>query len=135
MNDRTLLDIAKANLKAANCVLTQKTDDELFINIAAYHLQQTTELTIKHVLEINGVKYPKTHDISDLLDLVPEGINYFENISDLADTITMMESKTRYLKNYLSSEKKVMKVLDCITEVIKNIDNDTLCNKSSVFNK
>ena len=135
MSDRTLLDIAKVNLKAANSLLEHKTDDELYLNMAAYHLQQTTELAIKHVLETNGIKYPKTHDISELLELVPEEIDYFESITDLADTITMMESKTRYLKNYLCSEKKVMKVLGYITEVIKNIDDDTLCSKSSVFNK
>lgn len=133
MKDKTLLDIAKVNLKTANCVLEKKTDDELMLNVAAYHLQQATELAIKHVLEINSIKYPKTHDISDLLDLVPDDVNYFDDIYDLADTITVMESKTRYLKNYLSSEKKVMKVLDSVTKVIKNIDSDSGCDKINSF--
>lgn len=133
MKERTLLDIAKVNLKTANCVLEKKTDDELMLNVAAYHLQQATELAIKHILETNSIKYPKTHDISDLLDLVPDDVNYFDDIYDLADTITVMESKTRYLKNYLSSEKKVMKVLDSVTKVIKNIDSDSGCDKISSF--
>ena len=37
------------------------------INLVGYHLQQAVELSIKYTLEMNGVSYPNTHRIEDLI--------------------------------------------------------------------
>jgi len=37
--ERTLLDMATINLKTAKSMYKFKTDDELFLNIVAYHIQ------------------------------------------------------------------------------------------------
>lgn len=120
---KTLLEGAKANYLAAEHLLTIKLDDENMINIIGYHLQQALELGIKHMLEINGIKYPKTHDITDLISLVPEEFqNIFSDVEVYSEVITMWESKTRYVKNFLLACKSIEKIKPLINQCLINID-------------
>lgn len=113
--DRTLLDIARTNLFIARCTLEHIHDDEFVVNCAAFHVQQGIELALKHALETSGVAYKGTHDIASLLnqmdftDVLPADI--LDTLELSADTITGMESKTRYIKNYLVSLRTVMRFL------------------------
>ena len=64
MNNETLFDKAKQNLKVAESIYsTIAINDEAYLNYVGYHIQQALELSIKYMLEMNGVNYPKTHDI------------------------------------------------------------------------
>lgn len=122
MSDDTLLDIAKRNLETANLVYEVKQDDEAFLNIVGYHLQQTIEIGIKHYLENHAIKYPFTHDIAELISLVPEEeISKFEKIEDMAGTITQLEAKTRYVKNYRVTKRIVDKLLPIANTLIEDI--------------
>ena len=58
---------AEADLKASAAILNAR---EPFPDIAAFHAQQTAEKFLKAFLVWHQVEYPKTHDISELLDLV-----------------------------------------------------------------
>lgn len=121
--DETLLDIAKRNMEIANLLYAHKESDEGFLNHVGYHLQQCVELTLKHFLETHGIAYSFTHDIDELLDQVPvEYKTLFDSISDLAGTITNMEAKTRYIKNYRLSERIVGRVLPLVKELLNNIE-------------
>lgn len=64
---RTLYDKAVANLRTAQILFDHDADDEEQINAMGYHLQQAMELALKYLLEQNGVEYPKTHDIDQLI--------------------------------------------------------------------
>lgn len=120
--DETLLDLAKRNMEIANILYAHKETDEGFLNHVGYHLQQCVELTIKHFLETHGIVYAFTHDIDELLDQVPQEYReLFTPISDLAATITNMEAKTRYIKNYRLSERIVSRVLPLIKALLHNI--------------
>lgn len=133
--DETLLDIAESNLKVAELLYQKKTDDEFFLNITGYHLQQSIELALKHYLETNAIEYPKTHNINDLLDLVPESEQkQFEYLDGIADSVTQLESKTRYIKNYRVSEriiKRAMKSAETLIKQIRSIE----CNYKEKLNK
>jgi HEPN domain-containing protein len=98
MNDETLLDKAYANLELYIMIIKYLSGDDLQLNFAAYHLQQALELGIKHKLELSGVKYPPTHDITDLLDLCAYDVD--SDLYTYSATITKWESKTRYVKGY-----------------------------------
>ena len=83
MSDRTYLDIAKENLILAKNIY-ESFDDEIMLNYAGYHLQQSVELTLKYILFMNGIDFPKVHSINqlinvfeknDMLDLIPEYID------------------------------------------------------------
>jgi HEPN domain-containing protein len=41
----------------------------------AFHLQQAAEKILKALLASRSIVYPKTHDLDELFDLVPPGLN------------------------------------------------------------
>ena len=109
-NMETLLDKAIQNITLAKMIYSQLTDDEVYLNYIAYHVQQAIELSIKYTLELNGVEYPRTHDISQLIYLAKkESIDLYlsKYIEEHSDMFTIWESKTRYVLNYKLERKKV----------------------------
>ena len=120
MSDDTLLDMAKSNLASAQLLYRYKDDDEIRINTIGYLLEQAVELALKHHLELSGIDYPRTHDIDSLLTLCEAGL--FSEIEPWAGTITAMESKTRYIKNYRLSLRKVEQIMTIAADLIKQIE-------------
>ena len=95
MRDDTLLDKAERNMYEAKMLVQVATDDEGFLNNIAFHLQQAAELALKHVLEENGIYYPKTHEIERLIDLMYEnGLEDLvpEYLDDKAEMLTLWEA-------------------------------------------
>jgi len=72
----------KSNLDLAKALLTKAANDLKIADIAlqhegpldavAFHLQQAAEKMLKAVLASRAIVYPRTHDLDDLLDLVPQ---------------------------------------------------------------
>lgn len=129
MNDRTYLDIAKENLLLAKNIY-ETFDDEVMLNYAGYHLQQAVELTLKYILFINGIDFPKVHSINqlvsifeenDLFDLIPQYID------DNSDMITNWESQTRYILNYQIARRKIDKAFPEIEKLIKDVEKMYMC--------
>lgn len=124
MSDRTYLDIAKENLILAKNIY-ESFDDEIMLNYAGYHLQQSVELTLKYILFMNGIDFPKVHSINqlinvfeknDMLDLIPEYID------DNSDMITNWESQTRYILDYQIARRKIEKAFPEIENLISNVE-------------
>ena len=122
--NETYLDFADRELKAAKIIYNHRTEDEAFINIVAYHLQQSVEHALKHRLEMKGINYPKSHDIELLLNL--QESDFFPDIYPWAGSITLMESQTRYIKNYRSSLKTVDSIMELTERLIKHIKKEEL---------
>lgn len=101
---QTLLDMAKAQLRTYDIIMSVARDDESQVKSAAYHLQQSVELMLKHCIELSGVAYPKTHDIGQLLGVMDFSSIFSEStltmLTMASGTVTEMESKTRYIKDY-----------------------------------
>ncbi|MBQ7479749.1 MAG: HEPN domain-containing protein [Selenomonadaceae bacterium] len=121
MKDDTLLDLAKSNLSSAKLLYRFKEDDEIRLNTVGYLLQQAIELALKHHLETSGIEYPKTHDIDSLLALCNE--DEFPEIVPWAESITTMESKTRYIKNYRLTLRKVDQIMQLADKLMVQIEN------------
>lgn len=122
-NEESLLDKAIQNLTLAKTIYKELINDEVYLNYIGYHLQQAVELSIKYNLELNGIEYPKTHDISQLIYLsklkdIDIGISKY--IEDHAEMFTLWESKTRYVLNYKLEKSKVE---TSIIEVEKYLNN------------
>lgn len=129
MKDETLLDRAFSNFKAAKMNWKAVGQDDFFINLTGYLLQQSLELYLKHYLEINGIRYPYTHDIGTLIDLLPESFEIDERLQLYAGTITSWESKTRYIKNYFLEKKNVQRGFELIEPLF--VENSDLSNMQS----
>ena len=132
MNNETLFDKAKQNLKVAESIYsTIAINDEAYLNYVGYHIQQALELSIKYMLEMNGVNYPKTHDIDQLIRLA--NINNVElYIDDHSEMFSLWEARTRYILNYRLEKRKIERsltetksYLDVIEKMISHhLDND-----------
>ena len=124
VESETLLDIAKRNFEVAKSIYEKYSNDDGMLNIVAYHLQQCIELGLKHVLETHGVSYPVTHDIQQLINLLPpDWLPMFDKIEEFSDTISTMEAKTRYSKGYRTSSRNLTKVCNLALLMIEDIEN------------
>lgn len=121
--EETLLDKAVQNITLAKMIYKEFVNDEVYLNYIGYHIQQAVELSIKYLLELNGIEYPKTHDISQLIYLAKKetidlGISKY--IEEHSEMFTLWESKTRYVLNYKLEKNKVEA---SIIEVEKYLDH------------
>lgn len=136
MNNETLFDKAKQNLKVAESIYsTIAINDETYLNYVGYHIQQALELSIKYMLEMNGVNYPKTHDIDQLIRLANiNNVELYLNeyIDDHSEMFSLWEARTRYILNYRLEKRKIERsltetksYLDVIEKMISHhLDND-----------
>ncbi|MBR2215232.1 MAG: HEPN domain-containing protein [Selenomonadaceae bacterium] len=117
-----MLDMARRNLFTVRKMYPYIADDDGMVNIVGYHLEQTVELALKHYLETHGIKFPFTHDISVLTELVPDiDRETFAEVENMAANITNMEAKTRYVKNYRLSLRLVDKTLHIAEKLLQDI--------------
>lgn len=124
----TLFDKAIQNFNVAKIIYsTTATDDEAYLNYVGYHLQQSVELTIKYILEMNGIEYPKSHDIEQLIRLANRNnVNLFltEYIEEHSEMFSSWEAKTRYILNYRLEEKKINKAIDALEKYLKIVEKE-----------
>jgi HEPN domain-containing protein len=86
------LDRADVDLDLAEIALQQKIPR---LEGASYSIQQAAEKTIKAILQHVGVKIPKTHDITELVDAIPAGHHLLKQASALEPT-TPWSVQSRY---------------------------------------
>lgn len=124
-NDETLFDKAKQNYQVAKTLMTSLgSEDEVFLNYVGYHLQQAVELAIKYTLEMNGVNYPKTHDIDQLIQLAKEkdvDLSLNEYVDEHSEMFSLWEARTRYVLNYRLEKRKIEKALNEVCDYIDNL--------------
>lgn len=125
-------DIALRNFKAAKLLMFYLDGDETLLKNVAYHLQQTVELAIKHILFTHGIDEirTKTHNLSQLKRIADEnGVNLYltEYLLRMLFVITDWESKTRYVLGYYVAYEE-------IAEAIKEIDKYLLKLKDVLDN-
>lgn len=111
---RTLYGKAAANFRSAKLLLDHANGDEEQLNLAGYHLQQALELTLKYLLEQDGVEYPKTHDIDQLIRIGNErgvDLRLSEYLTDHAEMFSMWEARSRYVLGYAIEARKLERAL------------------------
>lgn len=118
----TLLDRAIKNYGVAKTMYNSIGDDDIYINWTGYLLQQSTELCIKHMLEVSGIDYPLTHNISKLVSMLSDKEKIlFKPIMLSLDGITSWEAKTRYVKNFRLEFDSINLIMPLIKEVLDNV--------------
>jgi HEPN domain-containing protein len=66
--------LAKADNDLTNAAHTLKLGDTCPTDTVCYHAQQRVEKYLKAVLVVEGIDFPKTHDLETLVALVPAGL-------------------------------------------------------------
>ncbi len=119
MCDIRLFRSAQMDYEAAAMIWKNPYNDEMILNIAAYHLQQTVEKTLKGALECAGVTVPNTHRISKLIKMIfDHGANLAitDWIDDHSEMLSEWEAQTRYNMDFLVEKRK----LDTAIKEIQN---------------
>ncbi|MCL2071734.1 MAG: HEPN domain-containing protein [Oscillospiraceae bacterium] len=71
--------------------------DEGAARAVAYHIQQAVEKILKAYISFYGENPPYKHDISQLCDIAERlGVVLPSEAKEIADTLTLWESKARY---------------------------------------
>ena len=117
-----LFDKALADYNAAKIIRSAVSSDEEELNVIAYLLQQSLELSAKYIMEMNGLEYPKSHDIETLHYFASEnGVDLFftEYISDHQEMFSQWESKSRYIVGYLTELSRIDAAINALGEYFK----------------
>lgn len=120
--DETLFDKSVQNLNCAVVIYNSDLLDEAYLDYVGFHLQQTVELLVKFILEMNGVEYRNSYEIEQLILLSQENnVNLFftDYIYDKVEMFSAWQMRTRQIINPKLERNKVK---EAITEVIKYLD-------------
>ena len=122
----TLLDRAKIDLQVAKDNLKNAETDELFLDVAAYHIQQAIEKSLKFHLEINGIEYPLTHDVGALWEQADENkLSPPKWIYDNYETLNTYSTKTRYGASIIGTRRKIIEFCDALPPYLATLSPKT----------
>lgn len=109
-------------------------DEEIADEILGFHAQQTAEKSIKAILIWKGIKFRKTHDLSELIDLcIDEGIKVPQEFMDI-DELTPFAVDFRY-DLFVESEEELFdrqELLDVAKKIWLWVDSLLLAGREGV---
>lgn len=116
-----LLEKARKDYDTVICM--QKVNDELYLDICCYHIQQAIEKIIKCSIELKGVRYPYVNSISKLYSVyITAGWPEYRELRMMAGTLTDWESSARYKDSFAAT---ISQLSDAI-EIYKTLEERLL---------
>ena len=121
---KTLFKKSKVDLNVAKLTLSnyELGQIELDLEVVFFHLQQSSEKLIKSILDIHKIKFPHTHDIENLNELLNN-----HNIKIKSDIISLMplsdyavEGRYSVLHDNIEDASIYIKILETFTNEVKN---------------
>lgn len=100
----------------------QKVNDELYLDICCYHIQQAIEKVIKCSIELNGFRYSYEHSISKLYgEYINAGWSEYKDLRMMADTLTYWESSAEYKDSFAATISQLTDALEIYKELEKRL--------------
>ena len=96
---------------------------ELDLEVIFFHLQQSVEKLIKAILDFNKIKFPHTHDLKNLIDILDDNnLNFIKEDTDSILLLSQYAVEGRYavVHDDLEDTDKYIKVLDKLLEFVRN---------------
>lgn len=96
--------------------------DDAFLDETCYNLQQTIELCLKYMVEMQGDEYIENHDIRaqlNKLDYVPNK----EKLIQMASTINSWEAESRYNDNFTALIEEINAVREIAGKLIEHCES------------
>jgi HEPN domain-containing protein len=109
---RAWLDVADKDVASARVLR----DAGGLTRAVCFHAQQAVEKYLKALLVVNGTQFGKTHDIADLLELLPGG-HRPEITSDAASRLTQAAVADRYPEASAPSDEEARRLVDVAEQV------------------
>jgi len=123
-----LLSRAKVKLENAETNFLKIGQDDAFLDETCYNLQQSIELTLKYIVEMNGEEYIETHDVRAQLNILAKNkieIPFEDKIRNMASTINSWEAESRYNDNFTAVIEDVNEAREIAKEIIAFADQIT----------
>jgi len=100
----------------------EKGEVELDLEVVFFHLQQCSEKLIKSLLDINQIKFPHTHDLENLINLLEKNnIKSFDNIYDLIPLSEYaVDGRYSILHDDMEDTNTYINILKDFIKIIKN---------------
>ena len=117
---------AMVDLNTAKVVLEsfENGNLDLDLEVIFFHFQQCAEKIIKSYLDFKSIKFPHTHDLKNLLDLLEENNLLFieEEDIDLVILLTQYAVEGRYsvIHDDLDDTDKYIALLEKLSKGVKN---------------
>ena len=128
-----LLARAKVKLENAENDYLKMGDEDAYRDDCCYNLQQAIEMSLKSIVELNGLTIAENHDLRvniNVLNRAGVDIPMQEEIRKMASTLYSWETETRYKDGFVSLTediedarliaKELIKYADTFTELIEN---------------
>ena len=130
---------AKVDLTTAKIILKSFEDGntDLELSVIFFHLQQCVEKCIKAYLDFHKIKFPHTHDLKNLIDLLEDNNVCFIKEIDLIVLLTQYAVEGRYaiIHDDLNDVDKYIVILDELVEFVYNkIYSTNMININEVKN-
>lgn len=102
----------------------QKINDEMYLDICCYHIQQAIEKLLKCSIELTGNRYAFTHDISKhYADYVNAGWESLDTLELMSGTLTDWEASSRYKESFFATTKQLNIAISIYLELEKRLVN------------
>ena len=85
------LEYAKTDLKNCERII----DDDFLTNIVAFHSQQTVEKSFKAIIEENGIKLKRIHNLTKLHEIIEDYVNFSIDLDKL-ELLDKVYTTSRY---------------------------------------
>lgn len=93
---------------------------ELDMEVVFFHLQQCSEKLIKTVLDFHQIKFPRTHDLQSLINLLESHKIQLNDIEKLLPlSVYAVEGRYAILHDDLDDSDKYIEMLDKLLELVK----------------
>ena len=117
---------ANTDFKAAKILLENfnDRDDELDADVIYFHLQQCAEKLLKSLLDYNNVKFPKIHDLRELISLLNDNriLLCVDNIEKLIRlNYYAVEGRYAIIHDNLIDVDIYIKILEKLASFVKDI--------------
>ena len=121
MKKRTYVDLIYIELKYV--MLALEGNDEMDLNIAAYHCQQAVEKTCGYITQRLGIRSIREHKIEKWVRYLKENaVEVPILIEQNAVEISEWESKSRYNINFYASADLISQIADEVKRWLVNVE-------------
>ena len=110
------IDYAETDLEAAKILFAK---GEFFFHVAMFHAHEAAEKSIKAILIIEEIKFPKTHDLDQLLSLLEEQKTIDANLYTLISPLQEFTVEVRYPNDdILITDRDIQHAINSSSEIL-----------------
>lgn len=114
--------LEKARKDYDTAIYMQKVNDELYLGICCFHIQQAIEKVLKCSIELKGFRYPYEHSISKLYGVyINAGWPEYKDLRMMAGTMTDWESSAGYKDSFAATISQLADALEIYKELEKRL--------------